>query len=74
MRVVEVRNQFGLENLTLAERSEPTAGTGQMVLRMMAATLNDRDLMMVRCEYNSKQPLPLIPGSDGFGQLDSVGA
>lgn len=74
MRVVEVRNQFGLENLTLAERSEPTAGTGQIVLRMMAASLNYRDLMMVRGEYNPKQPLPLIPGSDGVGQVVSVGA
>lgn len=74
MRVVEVRDDFGLQNLTLAERSEPTPGPGQVVLRIKAAALNYRDLMMVRGQYNPKQPLPLIPGSDGVGQVVSLGA
>ncbi|MEE8117380.1 MAG: NAD(P)-dependent alcohol dehydrogenase [Gemmatimonadales bacterium] len=73
MRVVELQERFGLENVTLATRSEPTAEPGQVVLRMLAASPNYRDLLMVLGQYNPKQPLPLIPGSDGVGQVVSVG-
>lgn len=41
---------------------------------MRAASLNYRDLMMVRGEYNPRQPLPLIPCSDGVGEVVLVGA
>ena len=63
MKVVELRERFGLENLTLASRSEPTAGPGQVVLQMLAASPNYRDLLMVLGQYNPKQRLPMIPGS-----------
>ncbi len=73
MRVVELREQFGLENLTLADRSEPTAEPGRIVLRMLAASPNYRDLLMVLGRYNPKQPLPLVPCSDGVGQVMALG-
>ncbi len=73
MRVVELRERFGLENVTLAARSKPTAEPGQVVLRMLAASLNYRDLLMILGQYNPNQPLPLIPFSDGVGQVVSVG-
>jgi NADPH:quinone reductase-like Zn-dependent oxidoreductase len=40
---------------------------------MHAAALNARDLMMIRGQYNPKQPLPLVPGSDGSGEISAVG-
>lgn len=40
---------------------------------MRAASLNYRDLMMVRGQYNPRQPLPLIPASDGVGEVVSLG-
>jgi len=73
MRVVELRERFGLENVTLATRSKPIAEPGRVVLRMLAASLNYRDLLMVLGQYNPKQPLPLIPCSDGVGEVVSVG-
>ena len=73
MTVVELQQRFGLENLALAERPEPTAKPGQVVLQMLAASPNYRDLLMVLGQYNPKQPLPLIPCSDGVGQVVSVG-
>jgi NADPH:quinone reductase-like Zn-dependent oxidoreductase len=72
MKVVEIREQFGLEHLALGERPEPAAGPGQIVLRMRAASLNYRDLLMARGQYDPKQPLPLIPCSDGVGEVVSV--
>lgn len=73
MRAVEIREAFGLDNLALAERPEPRPGSGQVLLRMRAASLNYRDLMMVKGEYNPRQRLPLIPCSDGVGEIVEVG-
>ena len=73
MKVVEIRERFGLDQLVVGERPEPEAAAGRVVLRMRAASLNYRDLLTVRGQYNPKQPLPLIPCSDGVGQVVSVG-
>ncbi len=73
MRVVEIRGGFGLEQLGQGERPEPVAGPGQLVLGLRAAALNYRDLLMVRGQYDPRQALPLIPGSDGAGEVLSVG-
>lgn len=73
MRAVEIRDAFGLDHLVLAERPDPRPGPGQVMMRVRAASLNYRDLLTVRGEYNRKQPLPLIPCSDGAGEVVTVG-
>lgn len=73
MRVFEIHQAFGLDNLRLTERPEPTPGPGQVLLRMDAVSLNYRDLLMVRGMYNPRQPLPLIPCSDGVGTVVALG-
>src|SRR6266404_2576540 len=72
MRVFELR-AFGLDSLTLTERPEPKPGPGQVLLQMRAFSLNYRDLMVVKGTYNPKQRLPLVPLSDGVGQVAGVG-
>ncbi len=73
MRAIEIQNQFGLDSLTLTERPDPQPQTGQVVIKLLAASLNYRDLMMVRGQYNPRQPLPLIPLSDGVGEVVAIG-
>lgn len=73
MRALEVRGAFGLDHLALVERPDPDPGPGQIAVRLTAASLNYRDLMMVQGSYNPRQPLPLIPGSDGVGRVEAVG-
>jgi NADPH:quinone reductase-like Zn-dependent oxidoreductase len=68
-----VFDRFGLDHLRFEHREQPSPGPGQVRVRVRAASINYRDLMMVRGEYNPKQPLPLIPGSDGVGEVVSVG-
>jgi NADPH:quinone reductase-like Zn-dependent oxidoreductase len=72
MRAVEVR-AFGLDNLAVAERPDPRPGFGQVLLRMRAASLNFRDLLTVQGKYNPKLKLPLIPCSDGVGEVVELG-
>ncbi len=73
MNCIEIE-KFGLGELRYKERDDVVAGAGQMVVRLKAASLNFRDLRMVKGEYNPKQRLPLIPGSDGVGVVESLGA
>ena len=74
MRVVEIRGSFGLESLTLGNRPEPVAGPGQIVVRVHAAALNFRDLLIVKGIYDPRLKLPRIPCSDGAGEVVAVGA
>lgn len=74
MKVVEIQGGFGLDRLVIAERPRPEPGPGQVLLRMRAAALNYRDLLTVLGRYNPKQPLPLVPCSDGVGEVVEVGA
>ncbi len=73
MRAWEVAGAFGRDHLRLVERDDPTPALGELLLRMRAASLNYRDLLMVEGKYNPKQPLPLIPCSDGVGEVEAVG-
>ncbi len=73
MRAFEIQERFGLDSLRLCERPDPTPGPGQVLLKMCSVSLNYRDLLMVRGHYNPRQPLPLIPCSDGVGEVMAVG-
>jgi NADPH:quinone reductase-like Zn-dependent oxidoreductase len=73
VRAVELRDAFGLDHLALVERPDPVPGPGEVLLAMRAAALNYRDLLMVQGLYNRRQPLPLIPCSDGVGEVIARG-
>jgi NADPH:quinone reductase-like Zn-dependent oxidoreductase len=72
MRVWQI-SSFGVEFLEFAERPDPEAGAGQVVVRVHAISFNFRDLMMVKGIYNPKLKLPRIPCSDGAGEVVAVG-
>lgn len=73
MRAWQIEGGFGLDRLTLAERPDPRPGPGQVLIRVRAVSLNYRDLLTVDGKYNPKQKLPLIPCSDGAGEVVAVG-
>lgn len=66
-------NEFGIDNLTLAERGTPVPGASEVLVRFHAFSLNYRDLMVVRGEYNPRAAFPLVPLSDGAGEIVAVG-
>src|SRR5258706_647816 len=73
MKAFEIRGTFGLDALSLIERPDPIPGPGQVLVRVKAASINFRGLLTVQGLYNPKQPLPLIPLSDGMGEVVGVG-
>ena len=73
MRAWQVTDSFGLDNLRLVDRPSLPLGPGEVRLRMAATSLNYRDLLMVRGQYDPRQPLPLIPCSDGAGTVTETG-
>lgn len=73
MRVLQIDGGFGLDKLGFAERPQPEPGPGEVLVRIRAATLNYRDLLLVQGSYNPKQPLPVIPGSDSAGEVAAIG-
>ena len=73
MRVFEIQGGFGLDALRLAERPQPEPGPRQVLLKLRAASLNYRDLMIVKGLYNPRLRLPRVPVSDGVGEVVVVG-
>jgi NADPH:quinone reductase-like Zn-dependent oxidoreductase len=72
MKTYEIQ-QFGIEELALTERETPTPNANEVLVRFHANSLNYRDLMMVNGWYNPKLKMPLVPFSDGSGEVVGVG-
>ncbi len=64
---------FGLENLEFVELPDPQPGPGQAVVRVRACSLNYRDLVVSKGGYGRAVKPPLIPCSDGAGEVVAVG-
>lgn len=73
MKAYRVENQFGIDSVVEASLDPEPVHPGSVRLQMKASTLNFRDLLMVKGHYNPKQPLPLVPLSDGVGAVVEVG-
>jgi NADPH:quinone reductase-like Zn-dependent oxidoreductase len=72
MRVYEIQ-KFGFDGLALTERPEPQLSVNQVVVRMRAVSLNYRDLLVINGLYNPRLRMPLVPVSDGVGEVVAVG-
>jgi NADPH:quinone reductase-like Zn-dependent oxidoreductase len=73
MKAYEIRDSFGIDNLKLSDRPDPTPGHGQIVVRVKAVSLNYRDLMTVKHGGTLGTKIPRIPCSDGAGEVIKVG-
>ncbi|HEV3385477.1 MAG TPA: NAD(P)-dependent alcohol dehydrogenase [Gemmata sp.] len=73
MKALVIQNGFGLENIAAVDRPDPKAGPGQVLVRMRAASLNFRDLLIAKGQYNPRLSMPRILGSDGAGEVVALG-
>jgi NADPH:quinone reductase-like Zn-dependent oxidoreductase len=72
MKAFEIQ-EFGIQNLALVERDTPTPGPYEALVRLKAASLNYRDLMVAEGRYNPKLKRPMVPLSDGAGVVEAIG-
>jgi NADPH:quinone reductase-like Zn-dependent oxidoreductase len=63
-----------IEGLTLGEEAATHPGPGQVRVRVRAASLNYRDLMIVNGFYPVSTQAPLVPGSDAAGEVIETGS
>jgi len=73
VRAWRLEESFGLDQLRAVDLPRPQPGSGEVLVRLEAVSLNARDLMMIEGIYNPRQPLPLVPGSDGAGVVEEIG-
>jgi NADPH:quinone reductase-like Zn-dependent oxidoreductase len=76
MRAFEiVAGSTALDGLQLTERAEPQVQSRQILVKIQAASLNFRDLMIARGHYfGGAVSANTIPLSDGAGEVIAVGA
>jgi len=75
MRAWAIEDEWNIDHLRLTTRKEPRPGPGQVLVRMKAASLNYRDSYVIVRGYGSfTGNLPLVPISDGVGEVVEIGA
>jgi NADPH2:quinone reductase len=74
MKAIRVHEYGGAAVLKLEEVRDPTAGPGEVVVRVRAAGVNPVDAYIATGTYPRKPQLPYTPGQDGAGEVHSVGA
>ena len=75
MRVFQIENDWGMENLKVSSRPDPKPAAGQVLLRMKASAINYRDLLVPDRGYGQRTgTLPLIMLGDGVGEVVEIGA
>jgi len=73
MKIFEIKQASGIDSLTLAERPDPKPVHGHALVKIKAASLNYRDLLVVKGAYSRNLPSGLVPCSDGAGEVVEVG-
>jgi len=74
MRVLEVREPFGVGSIAFTTRPDPAPGPRDVVVRLQALSLNYRDRLVVDGLGRWRPPGPRVPVSDGVGVVVATGS
>lgn len=74
MKAIRVHEFGGPENMRLDDIPEPTAGAGEIAVRVRAVGINPVDTYIRAGAYALLPDLPYIPGGDAAGVVEAVGA
>ncbi len=72
MKAYQIQTAAGIDRLKLVDLPEPKPSVGQVLIRVRATSLNYRDTAVVSGNYPG-QALPIIPLSDGAGEVVAIG-
>ena len=74
MQAYEIGAASGLDTYRLVTRQMPKAGPGQVLVRMRAASLNFRDILLATGKYLFEADVEhMVPLSDGAGEVVEIG-
>lgn len=73
MRRYVVTPGEGIEGLKIETAAPPQPARGQVLVAMKAASLNYRDLMILGGQYPGMDATPVVPLSDGTGEVIAIG-
>lgn len=73
MKAIRVHEFGGPEVMRLEDMPDPTAGPGQVVIRVNAIGVNPVDAYIRSGQYPLKPSLPYTPGMDAAGIVESIG-
>ena len=62
-----------VDALYLGDFPAPQAGPGEVVIDVVAAGVNYPDVLIVQGKYQTKPPLPFVPGSEASGHIAALG-
>ncbi len=74
MKYYEINEPKGIASIRPAEGPIPRPGPGQVLVRVHAVSLNYRDLAIATGHYGREAKKPLIPLSDGAGEIVEIGS
>ena len=73
MKALLSKGPGGPETLVLEEVADPTAGPGQLLVRVKACAINYPDVLIIEDKYQFKPPRPFAPGGEIAGVVEAVG-
>lgn len=73
MKTYQIHSETGPEGMKLVDLPDPEPSAEQVLVRVRATSINYRDLMVIKGQYGPGIDLPLIPLSDGAGEIAAVG-
>ncbi len=74
MRALLVESFGDPESLQVRELEAPSAGAGELVVRMAGVGVGYFDGLMAKGEYQIRPPLPFVPGTSLAGIVEQVGS
>jgi len=74
MRALFFEQHGSSEGLKIGERPDPVPGPGEVLVKLETAAMNRLDLFVLHGIPGVPVGLPHIPGADGFGSVETLGA
>ena len=73
MKAYQIQTDGGIDAIRQTELPDPQPRRGEVLVRTRAASLNFRDLIITRGGYPRNDRCPVVPLSDGAGEVIGVG-
>jgi NADPH:quinone reductase-like Zn-dependent oxidoreductase len=74
MKAYQIQAYNSLDALQLIDLPEPSVGANEVLVKIKANSINYRELIILQGGYDRNKKLPVIPFSDGVGEVVDLGA